>query len=153
MCGDCRASRIDDAPFTDCRDDADWRTTEEFTPAEWLAHVVQGHPFAASHYFYQGFVRIDTMHTMDSNGITNIICGSVISHIVSTVVALGSSKEQRLEALNGEIDKFWETHLSSGNPIRKLHMGNNHYGGATSWACLHGPAVKAANCRQMSPFF
>ena len=128
-------------PFTDLRDVAAWRPTENmalfcfifslvslllfssyfvlFSFSD-LAFVLYQqrlrqplHPLAASHYFCaRWFFFLDLMHLMDCKGVTAIVAGSVLGILVRRP-ALGANKAERLVTINQHRADWYAAHPRS----------------------------------------
>ena len=81
ICSACDGDTTD-MPFTDLRSNAKWRPTVNVSNAVYMSRIARGHPVADSHYFNKYFLRYDSMHIMDLNGVTSVAAGSTIMRIV-----------------------------------------------------------------------
>ena len=125
-------------PYTDLRDVAGWRPTENmalfcfifalvslllfssyfvlFSFSD-LAFVLYQqrlteplHPLAASHYFCaRWFFFLDLMHLMDCKGVTALVAGGVLGILVRRE-ALGANKAQRLASINQHRADWYDAH-------------------------------------------
>ena len=88
---------------------------------------------------------------MDHRGVTAILGGSLFVELIRKEARLGPNQEVRLQSINVEIDKYYETHTVSSQ-LKNIRVENLTLDGKfSSWAVLHGPIVKAANTRHTAP--
>ena len=97
-------------------------------------------------------MRGDIMHIMDHHGFTGQVAASVIVHLVRTEARLGRVQSERLAEINRQLDSF-NSDFPASSYLKDLSMANLLLDGTLgSWAELHGPTVKAASTRHISPF-
>ena len=150
VCSDCLANRTD-KPFTDLRDTAEWVPTQDFDHETFMDRTHGNHPLVTSIYWNRFFVRIDMMHVFDHKGITGIVCAGVLVDVVKNCTDLGRTIDERLQWVNAKLSDWNSRHVVSSR-INNLKIDNLEFGGATQWATLRGPLVKAANTRNLAPF-
>ena len=87
------------------------------------------------------------MHLLDCGGVAALVAGSVIHRLVLDCRALGMTQQARMHAINHRLHLWQRNRGTSRMPPLKL--SNLIQDG---WACLTGPAIKAANTRSILPF-
>ena len=157
VCGFCLANRSS-TPFTDLSAFARWRSTCSLTREQFFNRFTHPlHPIPRSEFATRSFFRPDLMHTNDNNGVINIVAASVINLVLESrnpavPAALGSTIATRLQALNDKMASFQrDTNCPSRMPpitLQSLTLGDR----GTSFSCLHGTLVKAANTRHLLPW-
>ena len=106
------------------------------------------HPLLASRFAWRFLTPLDLMHVGDCNGVANIIAGSVIKPLVLYERRLGNNQEERLQAINERMQRFYDERPGYSR-MAPLRVGNLTSEG---WCVLNGSTVKAANTRALSPF-
>lgn len=153
VCSERLADRSD-YPFTDNSEGAAWRPTVHNNSdymAKWKTPL---HPLLTSGWWNRFTIRYDILQIMDHHGITSTAHGSIYNaHIVrdddeDTAVLPGSNQQDRLDFLNSEIHAYSRMHRIQ-NKLPTLKLSNLLSDG---WPDLHGPRVKAANTRSITPY-
>ena len=95
------------------------------------------------------------MHTVDHRGVCSIIAGSLLVELVRKEPRLGTNQAERMQSINVFIDAYYAVRPVSCR-IPEIRLENLTLGSSSSallqdWAVLHGPVVKAANTRHLSP--
>lgn len=149
ICSECLANRTN-RPFTDLRESAAWRPSENMDFATYKMRVrVPPHPLCDSAFFcHRNFFVLDFMHLADCKGVAALTFGGVLMHLLRDA-RLGQSKAARLDRINAERQAHYNQRPGVAT-LPRIMMGNVVQAG---WGDLHGPAYKAANTRQASPFF
>ena len=150
-CQSCYESRLADMPLTDLRPNAGWRPTSVMTDVQYRSRCLKPHPLQSSHYFNRFLVRFDVMHAVDDNGVSGSVMASVIGYFILYERRLGTTQALRLEAISSRLATFNSTNAISSR-LFALKVQNIFPRGTSSWAAMHGPAVKAANVRCTVPF-
>ena len=149
MCGSCDANRTD-KPFTNLRENSEWRPSEKMSNVQYMSRVKQNHPLTRSRYFGKHFNRFATMHVSDLKGVCAIAAGSLMHGLVRREARLGANQELRMAAINDFImDEYKTTIVSSRVPA--LTIDNVSGGTLDQHPHLHGPLIKAANTRPLMP--
>ena len=151
-CGYCPADR-DLFPFTNLHEDSPWRGIV-YTVQDFTSQMTTGHPLADSPFMSRYLFRIDLMHAYDSHGIIAIGGGSLLRSIVEER-RFGPNQASRLGVINADLSEFYRTTRVSSRvpPIRLSNLSLDGKAGDSSFSVLHGPGFKAANTRQLMPFF
>ena len=157
ICGYCLSNRTG-LPFTDLRETAKWRRTFPLTKEQFVARFGEPrHPLLDSGLVTQQFFRIDIMHSFDCNGLTAIVAGSVLWHLVAcptdkAMRELGPTQDARLASINNKMAMYQSEHMTP-SPMPRLALQNLTLSQqSASFACLHGVVIKAANTRHLMPF-
>ena len=151
LCIYCPANRSD-KPYVDAQASAKWRLFR-FSLKQFLARMKHPlHPLFAAGFFTRQFLRIDCMHDIDCDGVGNIVIGAVLSSLVRFEPRLGMSQQDRMDALNASNDKYYSDKKVKYR-MPAIRLSNLWLGEAgNTFACFHGPLVKASNCRLLRPW-
>lgn len=99
ICKDCLCNRTD-RPFTDLREEAAWRGTEDMLEdGVMLRYISSKHPLVRSHYFSSHFARLDMMHILDCKGVVATFAGSILLSLATSNPLLGSTHDARCAEL------------------------------------------------------
>lgn len=149
VCHDCMANRST-RPYTDLQANASWRPSEQMPFDFFVARARQPpHPLVESCVVWRWFFFGDIMHLMDCKGFLALVFGGVMYYLLR-LPSLGRNQEERLKAVN-DMRKGWYDANQGPNRLPKLLM--SHMIGASGWADLHGPSIKAAITRRATQFF
>ena len=152
VCSECVANRTT-MPFTDLTAGAAWRREENLcsTVESFLVRCREPrHPLLTSSFAWRGMVPLDAMHVLDCHGVANIIGGSVLHYLVHREPRLGANMASRLASINLRVAAWYTDNPSVTSRMAPLRLSNLQ---SMGWAVLTGPAVKAANTRNLAPFF
>lgn len=149
-CSECLANRDEgDKPFTDLREHAAWRPSENMGFEAYKARFrLPHHPVVASTFFcHRYFFMLDLMHLVDCGGVAALVFGSALMYLVRDA-RLGPNQDVRLAAINAARDAFYSTRPGL-HKLPKIFLKSLRSNG---WGDLHGPAFKAAIVRSAAPF-
>lgn len=149
VCSECFANRRA-TPFTDLRDNATWRQTEQMDLDTYKNRIrAPHHPLVSSPLFcHRSFFMMDLMHVVDCAGVANVVFGSVLVFLLADA-RLGPTKATRLERVNQLRVEHYDARPGS-NRLPEIRATNVV---ADGWGNLHGPVFKAAIVRSAAPFF
>ena len=123
------------------------------TRADWLRRLTTPHPLISSRFFTGFFIRLELMHTNDTQGVINIVTAEILVMLLRTEPALGPNQETRMAEINVLLQAYY-SEFSVPHRIHHISIANLFQGGKSSPGVLpelHGPQVKAANTRWLLP--
>jgi hypothetical protein len=148
MCPWCYGNRST-LPHTDLQASAAWRAMPRLNNEVVLARTYGCHPILSAPFWNLHFVRMDGMHVLDHNGVTAIANGSCLHELVKNEHRLGHNQEERMNSINSRLATFNANHIQSSF-VTDIRVDNLKQ--ANGWSCLHGPMIKAASNRHLTPF-
>ena len=89
------------------------------------------------------------MHIADCNGVTCHVAASMLKHLVRHEARLGRTQLERLKGINDRLATFYAERPGYSR-MAELRLANLTT--AEGWSILHGPTVKSANTRALTPF-
>ena len=152
-CGLCGADR-EDIPWVHFSTRAKWLETI-YTVDGFLERYAT----ADSHKLFRvagmtpQTISIDLLHVLDHNGLTSNILGNLFYEAIRDRELGNRSQAEGLDILNRRIKEFnSQANLPAHLPILTLQSLINTQAATTSFPCLQGRAIKAANTRHCVPF-
>jgi len=149
-CMFCEADCTALFPFADLSPGAAWRPTVRNND-EFLASIRRPlHPLTAHPIFSMYTYRLDLLHNIDHHGVAGHIEGNVFAMHLNRQndILPGANEELRLDYLNEDKRHFY-MHTGVQNRMPPLKITQIVDG---DFPELHGPCIKAANCRALLPY-
>ena len=108
------------------------------------------HPLVEHKFFNMHTVRLDLLHLLDHHGVTAIIVANIVVPLIAerNDVLPGANKDTRLDYFNDDVRDYYK---ESGEANRLPRLKHASFM-LNDFPELHGPAVKAANCRSLVPY-